>query len=154
MKEVRKAFKNFNFKSKVTLGLILGVVLLVVDSLGLYNGQPLPDVVMRVAQGVVLVIVALGLADAANLEKQSIIDKAKDLLTSAPVLGSIVELVNLVLNALPGFADMIPAGAANALHALAAALVALGLRQKIGEARLNSNPIPEELEAKHKVFAE
>ena len=152
MNDVKKAVKNFNFSSKTTLGIVLGVAVLLVDSLELYGGQPLPDAVHRIAMGVALLITALGLADAANLEKMNLIDRIKSLVMSSPVIGAGLEILNAFLNSIPEMANLLPAGLFNALHALSAALIALGLRQKIGEARLNSAPVPAELSAKHQAF--
>lgn len=156
MSDVKKAFKNLNLKSKVTWGILLGVLLLLIDSTGFYGGQPLPDVVFRTGQVIALLLVTFGLVDVANMEKQNIIDKIKSALMTAPVLGTIVELVNIALNMLPEFASVLPEGLFNALHGLAAALIALGLRQQIGQARVNSAPVSEELleQAKYRVFKE
>ena len=154
MNDVKKAFKNFDVRSKVTWGVLLGALLLVIDSTGFYDGQPLPAIVMRAGQVIALLLVTFGLVDVANLEKQNIIDKIKGAVATAPVIGTLIELVNLILNSLPSLADMIPAGAYNALHGLAAALIALGLRQQMGSARINTKPVSAELlsQAKYKVF--
>lgn len=129
--------KILDFKSKTFVGTLLGIVALLIDSSNFYP-QP-PQIVLTIAEIIGFALAFFGLLDAAEQSKRHIIDKAKDFFTNNIAAGILLEAVSHVIDKIPSMPD-VPNGLVYLAQIVGAILIAMGLRQKMVQARANTAP--------------
>lgn len=141
--------KIFDFKSLTVVSSLLGLVVLLIDSLGHYEGAP--KNLIAIAEVIAFTLTFFGWFNAAKASEQSMIDKFREFATSKFGGGVLVGMLTYLSQRIP--ADpMAPDGYAIAAKIIGAILAVLlgapGARELFIKARLDDSPVA----AKYQVF--
>lgn len=140
--------KIFDFKSLTVVSSLLGLVVLLIDSLGHYDGAP--KNLIAIAEVIMFTLTFFGLFNSAKANEQDMISKFKEFATSKFGGGVIVGVLTYLSQRIP--ADpMAPDGYAIAAKIIGAILTVLlgapGARELFVKARLDNSPVAPKYEA-------
>lgn len=140
--------KIFDFKSLTIVSSLLGIVLLLIDSLGNYEGAP--KNIIAIAEVITFILVFFGWHNAAKASEQNIIDKFKEFATSKFGGSVLVGMLTYLSQRIPDD-PMAPDGYAVAAKIIGAILTVLlgasGTRELFIKARLDNSPVAPKYEA-------
>lgn len=140
--------KLFDFKSLTIVSSLLGVVVLLIDSLGNYEGAP--KNLIAIAEVIAFVLTFFGLFNAAKASEQNIIDKFKEFATSkfgGSVLVGMLTYLSQRIPDDPTAPDSFTVAAKILGAILAVLLGAPGARELFIKARLDNSPVAAKYEA-------
>lgn len=133
--------KILDVRSKTFLGVLLGVLAVLIDSVPFFPDPP--QAVIIAMQIISFLLAAFGIADAAEQSEKDIISKVKDFFTSNFGAGVLLEAIAQALDKILTTPDA-PSGAILTAKIIGAILLAMGLRNQGAKARLQMTP-PSEL---------
>lgn len=143
--------KIFDIRSKTFIGVMLGVLAILLDSVPFFPKPP--SIIITIMQIVAFLLTAFGLFDAAEQSQADIIKKVKDFFMSSFGAGVLLEIISHVIDKIVATPDA-PAGAMLAAQILGAVLMAMGLRNQGAKARLTMKQSYPEAAAKYKHLLE
>lgn len=130
--------KILDFKSKTFFGALLGVLGILMDATNFF--PDLPKSVPIIVQVIGFVLAAFGVADSAEQSEKSLIEKAKKFFSENFGAGVLLEAIAHLVDRIPMLPDA-PYSFVILAQAVGAILIAMGLRNKAAQARLNQSGV-------------
>lgn len=134
--------KLFDFKSLTVVSSLLGLVLLLIDSLGNYEGTP--KNIIAISEVIAFLLTFFGLFNAAKASEQNMIDKFREFATSkfgGSVLVGLLTYLSQRIPDDPTAPDDYVVGAKIIGAILTVLLGAPGARELFIKARLDDSPV-------------
>lgn len=138
--------KIFDVRSKTFLGVLLGVLGILMNATNFF--PELPKSVPIIVQVIGFVLAAFGVADSAEQNEVSLIEKAKKFFSENFGAGVLLEALAHIVDKVPVMPDAPPLAVVLA-QAVGAILIAMGLRNKAAQARINKEPRSEAMVQKY-----